>query len=270
MRVVDTPPGHEISSSRLDAPVHRAWAETAPPPAAANDAESDGGSIEICPGYARVAVLVGLAAPLDPAVLVGLATVLVDVGADHAGRSPGSVLGDRLPAASTRRPGMRVAEPAAVDCDVPFCVARSRLVECTGTVEPVTSGRAAWELMGDRGSRVPAPRSAWALGAARVPGGCELAPLGPVVRAVTPVRWRSATGLLRPAPAESEVTSAMSASATASTAHARDPRRSSAIARHVDPMPSGCARPSSGAARARLPSPCERTRRARAIHARTR
>ncbi len=246
MRVADTPPAHEISSSRLDVPVHTALAETALPPRAANDAEVEGGSIEACPGYARVAVVGGLPVLPDPAVVGG--------GAD--------------PADSSTMPGLRAPEPAAIDCGAMSPVAWCAFAESAGALAPATRAWAARELLGDRGSWAPTARSA------RVPGpvwvlrleGCE-APLERVAGAMRSTGRRSEAGLLCPAPEESEVTSAMSARATARTAHARDPRRSSAIARRADRTRVSCTSPNRDAARRRLPSPCVRTRRARTTHA---
>ena len=284
VRVADTPPAHEISSSRLDVPVHTARAETALPPRAANDAEVEGGSIEACPGYARVAVLVGLPVLSDPAVLVGLPVlsdpaVLVGLpvlpdpaafggGADPAGRRSGSAAGDREPADSSRMPGVRAPEPAAVDCGATSPVARCALAESAGALAPATRAWAARALLGGRGSWAPTARSArvpgpvWALR----PEGCG-PPFERVAGAVPSTGRRSAAGLLCPASEESEVTSAMSARATARTAHARDPRRSSAIARRAARTRVSCTRPNRDAARRRLPSPCVRTRRARTTHA---
>ncbi len=282
MRVADTPPAHEISSSRLDVPVHTALAETALPPRAANDAEVEGGSIEACPGYARVAVVGGLPVLPDPAVVGGLPVlpdpavvgglpVLPDpavVGGLPVLPDPAVVGGGADPADSSTMPGLRAPEPAAIDCGAMSPVAWCAFAESAGALAPATRAWAARELLGDRGSWAPTARSA------RVPGpvwvlrleGCE-APLERVAGAMRSTGRRSEAGLLCPAPEESEVTSAMSARATARTAHARDPRRSSAIARRADRTRVSCTSPNRDAARRRLPSPCVRTRRARTTHA---
>ena len=113
MRVADTPPPHEISSSRFGVSVHMARAETVPPPRAANDADVAGASIEPCPGYAPVGGLVAVPAPFDLAAPDAEPDAAPDAEPDAepdaAGRRDAPVAGDQESAAS-RKPVPGVPE----------------------------------------------------------------------------------------------------------------------------------------------------------------
>ena len=170
MRVADTPPPHEISSSRFGVSVHMARAETVPPPRAANDADVAGASIEACPGYAPVGELVAVSAPLAPLAPDPAPDAAPDAAADAApdaepdaepdaaGRRDDPVSGDQESAAS-RKPVPGVPEPAVAGREEAAPVARCRPAEPPGVSAPAAPASAIRGVLGAGVARVLRARS---------------------------------------------------------------------------------------------------------------